>query len=140
MASERSCGQLEPEEIIRLERERVVMLDQRRLPADVVELECDSAAAVARAIRALAIRGAPAIGVAGAMGVALAAALGDDLDEAEALLARARPTAVNLAWAVRKARRAGDDPLAIAAAARRIHRDEVGRCRSMSKHAVPLLE
>src|SRR5712691_5402497 len=69
---------LEPEHIIRLEDgtpARVVLLDQRRLPDEVVELECSSAAEVADAIRVMAVRGAPAIGVAGAYGLVLASAL-----------------------------------------------------------------
>ena len=72
---------LRPEEIVRLEDDRVVLLDQRRLPDEEVELECRSAAEVAEAIRTLAVRGAPAIGVAAAYGYALAAANGEDLDE-----------------------------------------------------------
>ena len=57
---------LEPERIVRLEEDRVVLLDQRRLPDEEVELSCGSAAEVAEAIRTLAVRGAPAIGVAAA--------------------------------------------------------------------------
>jgi len=59
---------LEPERIIRLEDDCVVVLDQRRLPDDEVELCCASAAEVAEAIRTLAVRGAPAIGIAAAYG------------------------------------------------------------------------
>src|SRR5438094_709703 len=91
---------LTPDRIVRLERDRVVLLDQRRLPDEEVELECRSAAEVAEAIRSMAIRGAPAIGVAAAYGYALAAARGDDLDDAYRVLAGSRPTAVNLAWAL----------------------------------------
>src|SRR5919204_515079 len=93
---------LEPEDIVRYEEDgpRVVLLDQRRLPDEAVELGCGSAQEVAAAIRELAIRGAPAIGVAAAYGLALAAARGDDLDEAVAVLAASRPTAVNLVWAL----------------------------------------
>src|SRR4249919_2052900 len=90
-------AELAPEQIVRLEPGRVVVLDQRRLPGEEVELECRSAAEVAEAIRTLAVRGAPAIGIAAAYGYALAAALGDDLDEAAATLAAARPTAVTSA-------------------------------------------
>ena len=74
---------LEPEQIIRLEDDAVVVLDQRRLPDEVVELPCRSAAEVAEAIRTLAVRGAPAIGVAAAYGYALAARSGEDLEAAE---------------------------------------------------------
>jgi len=49
-----------------MESDAVVLLDQRRLPDEMVELRCTSATAVAEAIRTLAIRGAPAIGIAAA--------------------------------------------------------------------------
>jgi methylthioribose-1-phosphate isomerase len=123
---------LRPEDIVRLEHDRVVVLDQRRLPDEEVELECRSAADVAEAIRVMAIRGAPAIGVAAAHGYALAAAQEEDLEEAAAVLLASRPTAVNLAWAVAEMRRAGGD---LAERAREIHRDEVDRCRRMGEHA-----
>ena len=112
---------------------RVVLLDQRRLPDHVVELECESAAEVAAAIRDLAIRGAPAIGVAAAYALALAATRGDDVDEAATLLASSRPTAVNLAWALEQMR---DDPTP--ARARALHDEEVERCRTMAAHAAEL--
>lgn len=73
---------LTPDRIVRLEGSAVVILDQRRLPAEEVELWCVSAAEVAEAIRTLAVRGAPAIGVAAAYALALAAARGEDLDRA----------------------------------------------------------
>jgi methylthioribose-1-phosphate isomerase len=124
---------LEPERIVRLEDDRVVLLDQRRLPDDEVELECRSAAEVADAIRTLAIRGAPAIGIAAAYGYALAAARGEDLGEAERVLRESRPTAVNLGWALDRMR---SEPTA--EAARSIHRDEVARCTQMAAHAAEL--
>ncbi len=127
--------ELEPERIVRLEADRVVVLDQRRLPDEEVELQCRSAVEVAEAIRTLAVRGAPAIGIAAAYGYALAAARGDDLDEAAATLLAARPTAVNLAWALGEVR-AADDP---AGRARELHHEEVERCRRMALHAASLL-
>ncbi|MYV47001.1 S-methyl-5-thioribose-1-phosphate isomerase, partial [Streptomyces sp. SID2888] len=75
----------------------LVLLDQRRLPAQEAELVCTDPSALVDAIRTLAVRGAPLLGIAGAYGVALAAARGFDVDEAAAVLAGARPTAVNLA-------------------------------------------
>ena len=113
----------------------MVLLDQRRLPDEEVELSCGSAAEVAEAIRTLAVRGAPAIGVAAAYGYALAARRGEDLDAAFAVLASSRPTAVNLEWALREVR-GSDDP---AARARELHPEEVERCRQMSAHAVGLV-
>jgi methylthioribose-1-phosphate isomerase len=125
---------LEPEQILRLEVDRVVLLDQRRLPTEVVEVECRTAAEVADAIRTMVVRGAPAIGIAAAYGYALAAANGEDLDEAERLLRASRPTAVNLGWALDSL---ASDPSA--SRARDIHRDEVARCRAMAAHSASLL-
>src|SRR4051812_26679403 len=90
----RVTGELAPERIVRLADDppRVVLLDQRRLPAEEVELVCRTAADVAEAIATLAIRGAPAIGIAAAYGYALAAARGDDPEQAAAVLAASRPT------------------------------------------------
>ena len=127
---------LEPDRILRLEDERVVLLDQRRLPDEEVELACRSAAEVAGAIRDLAVRGAPAIGIAAAYGYALAASRGDDLEEAFAVLVGARPTAANLAWALREVEAAADPT----ARARELHAEEVQRCRQMSVHAARLVE
>jgi methylthioribose-1-phosphate isomerase len=128
------ASSLLPEQIVRLEDERVVLLDQRQLPGEEVELECRSAAEVSEAIRTLAVRGAPAIGVAAAYGYALAAQLGHDLDEADRVLRSSRPTAVNLAWALDLM---GDDPTP--ERAREIHAEEVERCRRMAEHAITLL-
>ena len=125
---------LTPDRIVRLELDAVVMLDQRRLPDEEVELRCTSAAEVAGAIRTLAIRGAPAIGVAAAYGLALAGARGEDLDAAYDVLASSRPTAVNLRWALDELR---DDPTP--ERARALHEEEVERCRRMGQHAAELL-
>jgi methylthioribose-1-phosphate isomerase len=128
---------LEPERIIRLEDGAVVVLDQRRLPDEEVDLVCRSAAEVAEAIRTLAVRGAPAIGIAAAYGYALAARAGEDLEAAVSTLAGARPTAVNLVWALEEMRRWDGDP---AERALQIHTEEVERCRLMSVHAAALFE
>jgi len=111
----------------------VILLDQRRLPDEEVELRCESAAEVAAAIRALAVRGAPAIGVAAAYGYALAAERGEDIGEAYRVLAESRPTAVNLVWALEQMR---GDPSAVRA--RELHDEEVDRCRRMAAHAAVL--
>ena len=97
--------------------DRVIILDQRRLPHQEVYLECTDASAVAEAIRTLAIRGAPAIGIAAAMGLALEAVRMDAQDLASLSrrlvevcerLKQTRPTAVNLRWALERMRRALD--------------------------------
>jgi methylthioribose-1-phosphate isomerase len=125
---------LEPERILRLEDDAVVLLDQRRLPLEEVDVECRTAAEVAEAIRTMVVRGAPAIGVAAAYGIALAASKGEDLDAADRVLRESRPTAVNLAWALDEMQ---DDRSY--AHARRIHADEVERCRRMAAHTAELL-
>src|SRR3954471_14263891 len=126
---------LAPEDIVRLEEDgpRVVLLDQRRLPDEAVELACSTAEELAEAIRTLAVRGAPAIGIAAAYGLALAALRGDDLAEAERVLASSRPTAVNLPWALARMR---EEPTP--ARARALHEEEVDRCRRMAAHAAEL--
>jgi methylthioribose-1-phosphate isomerase len=125
---------LEPEAIVRLEDDAVVVLDQRRLPAEMVELRCHDADELAEAIQTLAVRGAPAIGVAAAYGIALASTNGHDLEHAFDVLAASRPTAVNLRWALDEMR---PDPTP--ERARRLHADEVERCRTMGAHAAELV-
>jgi methylthioribose-1-phosphate isomerase len=91
----------------------VVLIDQRRLPAEEVYLHCADPAQVAAAIKDMAIRGAPAIGVAAAFAMALGAgrstaegtALRRELDKIGDELRATRPTAVNLSWAVDRMRR-----------------------------------
>jgi methylthioribose-1-phosphate isomerase len=128
-------GDLDPEQIVRLEEDgpAVVLLDQRRLPDEVVDVRCTTAAEVAEAVRGMVVRGAPAIGIAAAYGLALAALRGDDLAEAERGLASCRPTAVNLPWALARMR---DEPTP--ERARALHAQEVDRCRRMAAHAAEL--
>ncbi len=86
---------------------KVVLLDQTRLPAEEVYLEIADWREVGEAIKAMRVRGAPAIGIAAAYGVALAALARDpwrEVEDACRELATARPTAVNLAWAVERMR------------------------------------
>src|ERR1044072_7932079 len=89
----------------------VVMIDQRKLPAQEVYVRCKTAAEVARAIKTMVIRGAPAIGVAAAWGIAIgmrrSTATGTQKLTAEFqktcdLMAGTRPTAVNLFWAIER--------------------------------------
>ncbi len=88
---------------------KVIMIDQRKLPRKEIYLEYSRAEQVARAIETMVIRGAPAIGVAAAYGVALGALAfrpGDDLgrkfEAVRARLAATRPTARNLFWALER--------------------------------------
>jgi methylthioribose-1-phosphate isomerase len=99
---------------IRWAGDRLVLLDQTRLPGEEVERFYTRWEDVAEAIRSLVVRGAPAIGVAAAFGLALAARqsgatsfeeLLADLETASKGLAATRPTAVNLFWALERMRR-----------------------------------
>nr|WP_035306542.1 S-methyl-5-thioribose-1-phosphate isomerase [Actinokineospora inagensis] len=80
--------------------DHIVIVDQTRLPDEVVFTRLRSVPDLVTAIRTLAVRGAPALGVAGALGVALAALSTADPVAAAAAIRSARPTAVNLAWGV----------------------------------------
>jgi methylthioribose-1-phosphate isomerase len=125
----------------------LVLLDQTRLPAEEAELVCTDVPALVAAIQSLAVRGAPVLGIAGAYGVALAAARGYDVAEAARLLAGARPTAVNLAYGVRRAeaahRAAGGEGAAAARAAlaeaRALHREEAAASDRMAELGAELL-
>src|SRR3954451_22748769 len=94
-------GQVTP---LRFEGDALLLLDQRALPAEERWLRCTTVEQVAEAIETLAVRGAPAIGVAAAYGLLLADASGMDVEAAAARLARTRPTAVNLRWALDRRR------------------------------------
>jgi methylthioribose-1-phosphate isomerase len=98
-------------ETIEWTSEGVVMIDQTRLPLHEEYVTCRNYQEVATAIRDMIIRGAPAIGVAAAMGVAIGvqqasgAALDAEVDHICDTLAKTRPTAVNLFWAIDRMKR-----------------------------------
>jgi len=113
----------------------VRMIDQRRLPGELVFLDARSVDELCDAIATLAVRGAPALGVAGVMGVALAVRRGDDVRAAAASIEATRPTAVNLARGARRAL-ASADPVALAA---RIAAEDIERNRRLGAHGAALL-
>lgn len=76
------------------------LLDQTKLPDEIIYYECKTYKDVIQAIKTMKVRGAPAIGVAAAFGIALAEIEGVDLQKAAEEIKAARPTAVNLFWAV----------------------------------------
>jgi methylthioribose-1-phosphate isomerase len=122
----------------------IELVDQTRLPEELVHLRVTDVATLIDAIRRLAVRGAPALGVAGAMGVALAATTIPDpaeRDRAVAALRAARPTAVNLAWGVdQAAAHLGDGADAVLARALRIRDDDIAACRSMGLLGADLVQ
>lgn len=106
---------------------------------------CTDVQALVAAIRSLAVRGAPLLGLAGAYGIALAVARGYDVQEAAELLSRARPTAVNLEYGVRRAVTAfreaspGQGAAAALAEARALHAQDAAASAAMAEHGERLL-
>jgi methylthioribose-1-phosphate isomerase len=137
----------------------IVMVDQRKLPAQEVYLRCRTSQEVAKAIRTMVIRGAPAIGVAAAMGIALgmrkSTAKGTkqfavEFQKTCDMMAATRPTAVNLFWAIERMKRtfsegalAGESPEELATRlekeARGIHDEDVANCRTMGAFGAALV-
>lgn len=119
------------------------LLDQRLLPQEERWIDCRNASDVTQAIKDLAVRGAPAIGIAAAWGVVLAAQQGMPLDAALAQLRAARPTAVNLMWALdrMKARvAAGADAQALEREAQAIQDEDLAANRHMGGLGAALIE
>ena len=121
----------------------LVLLDQTRLPAETMYVECRTVEAVWQSIRRLAVRGAPAIGVAAAYGVCLGVQAGQSVNEVCDYLATSRPTAVNLFWALARMRTAANECREITqrllAEARAIHDEDRQQCAAMARFGADLL-
>jgi len=144
---------------IDLQDDAIIMVDQRKLPAQEIYVRCHTAPEVAKAIRTMVIRGAPAIGVAAAYGIALgmkrSTAKGTrqfavDFQKTCDLMAATRPTAVNLFWAIDRMKRtfaegaqAGESPeelvLRLEREAKAIHDEDVANCRAMGGHGAQVV-
>ena len=119
------------------------LLDQRKLPFDEAWVDCRDASEVAEAIHDLVVRGAPAIGITAAWGVVLAAQRGDDLDATMATLRAARPTAVNLMWALDRMRACIDgraDAESLAREAQAIQDEDLAANRAMGAMGAALIQ
>lgn len=142
--------------IIEWQNGKIRMLDQTRLPSEVVFLEIGEIASLCEAIKSLRIRGAPAIGVAAAYGMALGArAIKSEsrekflaeLDAVSRTLAATRPTAVNLFWALERMNRVARAqskvskiPAALLEEARAIERENEEGDRRMARFGAELIE
>ena len=118
------------------------LLDQRLLPREERWIDCRNASQITQAIKDLAVRGAPAIGIAAAWGVALAAKQGEPLDEVLLTLRAARPTAVNLMWALDRMKRriaAGADADALVREAQAIQDEDLAANRKMGELGASLI-
>jgi methylthioribose-1-phosphate isomerase len=136
---------------------KVIMLDQTRLPQEEVYLSFEDYKGVAEAIRGMIIRGAPAIGVAAAMGIALGArdiiadtweSFSQQLSNVCEVMGRTRPTAVNLFWAIERMKRVAEsnrdrEPAYIREILRleaiRMEEEDVAICRAMGRFGAPLI-
>lgn len=135
------------------------LIDQRRLPGELVKLQCRNVEQLYDAIKTLAVRGAPAIGAAAAYGPVLALQKLRANDDAEAglsvvrkaceYLASSRPTAVNLSWALERVRRiveakdASDIEAlrqAVLAEAEAIRTEDVDMCRRIGENGEKFIE
>ncbi len=118
-------------EPIRWNGDSVEFLDQRLLPGTISYVKCRTAAEVAAAIRDMVVRGAPAIGCAAAFGVALS----KGSPESYELLAKSRPTAVNLFWALERMKKAKD----LRKEAEAIFAEDLAANRAMGKFGAALI-
>jgi len=118
-------------EPIRWKGDRLELLDQRLLPEKIEYLTCRSAEEVAQAIRDMVVRGAPAIGCAAAFGVVLSKGSRESFD----VLARSRPTAVNLFWALERLKKAKD----LETEARAIFEEDLAANRAIGRLGAELI-
>jgi methylthioribose-1-phosphate isomerase len=147
---------LKPIDVVVWNDGAVRLIDQRRLPGELVYLDCRTADELWEAIKTLAVRGAPAIGVAAAFGAAMAiweeggdtAALRARLDSACDHLATSRPTAVNLFWALERMKRvaaensalpAGEFKARILAEAQAVREEDLELSRRMGRAGAELI-
>lgn len=138
------------------QQDSLILLDQRALPGRVEYVRCDDFRAITEAIRDMVVRGAPAIGIAGGYAVAMAAGEARDskvfpqrMAEAAECVVSARPTAVNLSWAVDRVlgkallhfQHEGPDGAALAAEreAILIEREDIEINRAIGEHGARLV-
>src|SRR5262245_46070280 len=121
------------------ERGHLVLIDQTRLPTELVELDCRTVEGVWEAIKQLRVRGAPAIGISAAYGVVIGLAQGRNIQEVTAYLASSRPTAVNLFWALERMKKAFLERRNLLAEARAIHEEDRAMCHAIGRYGAELL-
>ena len=121
------------------ENGKVNIIDQTLLPGEVKTLALGSIEDVWEAIKTLRVRGAPAIGVTAALALKMLADAGeprDEIEKAGAYLVTARPTAVNLSWAVSRVLKADD----ISAEAMIIRDEDIEVCRALGENGIGLIK
>ena len=153
MKNKKSNQQIESFSAVKWDAGNLILLDQRRLPNDVVYLRYDSIFDVAAAIKEMVVRGAPAIGITAAYAVVLAAISAykdspnswrQNIEKGLQELAAARPTAVNLNWAIKKMRNEfhsidGDPQEILLKLAIKIHNDDITANHEMGRLGAELI-
>lgn len=147
-----------PVDTIRWTGRSIRIIDQTKLPTELVYVECEDVESIAEAIEHLRVRGAPAIGIAGAYGVLLGVqgletapweTFKSRLDQTIRRLAATRPTAVNLFWALERMRRVAEvhqgEPVRalkhlLLEEANRIFEEDRTTCRRLGRHGADLLQ
>ena len=119
------------------EDNRLKLIDQRKLPDELIYVYCDNYRDVIAAIKNMTVRGAPAIGVSAAFAVALAELGGADLEKAAAEIKAARPTAVNLFWAVDRVLASSDDALIEAL---KMYEEDMATNRAIGKYGAQIID
>ncbi|MCD6161218.1 MAG: S-methyl-5-thioribose-1-phosphate isomerase [candidate division Zixibacteria bacterium] len=126
------------------QRSSLKLIDQRQLPEQLTYYDCKTTADFVYAIKNLVVRGAPAIGCTAAYGMALASMQGIDVDKTAEALKNARPTAVNLFWAIDRmldtAKDTGNNPTAMEIEAVAIHEEDAKMCRQIGKNGAKLIK
>ena len=121
---------------IEWEDNKLKLIDQTKLPDELTYVYCENYSEVIVAIKDMIVRGAPAIGVAAAFGMALAYLNGDDLDKAGDEIKAARPTAINLFWAVDRVLNS-DDPLEEAL---KMYQEDIDTNRAIGKYGSEVID
>ena len=121
---------------IEWEHNKLKLIDQTKLPDELTYVYCENYSEVIVAIKDMIVRGAPAIGVAAAFGMALAYLNGDDLDKAGDEIKAARPTAINLFWAVDRVLNS-DDPLEEAL---KMYQEDIDTNRAIGKYGSEVID
>lgn len=119
------------------ENNKLILIDQTKLPDELTHITCSTYEDVIVAIKTMVVRGAPAIGVAAAFGMVLGDLAGNDLKKVASEIKAARPTAVNLFWAVDRIINSTNSPLEEAMI---MYNEDISTNKSIGKYGNEIIE
>lgn len=128
------------QETLYWEDDSLYLLDQTKLPHQIEYVKCNDYQEVINAIKTMIVRGAPAIGVSAAYAMALAKIHYENINQAAEDIKAARPTAVNLFWAVNKMQEAIDKGTDALEAAKQIHQDDITINKKIGEYGNTLID